>query len=225
MPRGVGYAKRRPRRRYKKQGFAVARTELKFKDTERDTIVFATSWAPMENVTNLSLSAVKLEAIESGRVGRAYYIHSVHVNGELFMNTQQNQTTVRPEIYVRMSLVMDKQTNGVQLTAADVYDETAGQDYLAFRNLQFTQRFQILKTRIWVLRPELVAQGVADKFANGSPRIPFSFNYRFRKPLKVICNGDTDTVASITDNSIHLLGVASSNLASVHIQSRIRFTD
>lgn len=222
---GKSYAKRRPRRRYKKAGFAVARTERKFADTGRDGIAFATTWQPMQDTTAKCISAVKLEATESGRVGRAYYIHSVHVKGELFMNSQTAQTTPRPQILCRLSLVLDKQTNAVEALGANVYDEGGSKNWLAFRNLQFTQRFQILKTRTFVIKPELTPQGTANEFANGSPAIPFSFNFNFKTPMKVICKLDPATIASITDNSIHLMGVSSSSLAFIHMQSRIRFTD
>lgn len=219
------YARRTSRRRYKKADYAAARTEKKFKDTERDGVAFATTWAPMEDTTQKTLSAVELIPTESGRVGRAYYIESVHITGEVFMNSQTAQTTPRPQVYVRLSLVLDKQTNGAQLLGSNVYDESGSKNWLAFRNLQFTQRFSILKTRTLIIKPELTPQGTANQFANGSPSIPFKFHHIFKTPLKVICSADDDVIASITDNSLHLMGVSSNSLALLHMQSRIRFTD
>lgn len=212
-------ARRRPRKRF------VPRTEVKFKNTGRDAQAFSLTWEPMENSTTKTISAVKLDPTENGRLGRAYYIHSIHVNGELYMDPATSLGGARPQVFVRLSLVLDKQTNNDQLCGCEVYDETGSKNWLAFRNLKFTERFQILKTQIWILRPMLTPQGTVDSFAAGEPTIPFTFNHQFRTPLKVLCNLDPDLVTSITDNSLHLIGVASSVLAKINMTSRCRFTD
>lgn len=201
------------------------RTELKFRDTQRGDITFNTLWEPKQVILEGCLSAVPLEATESGRVGRVYYIHSIHVKCELFFDPLLNRTVVTPETYVRMSLILDKQTNGAEMDGFDCYDESGSKNWIGFRNLQFTQRFQVLQTKTFTLTPPLVAQGVANKFASGILQKNVDFNYVFETPLKVHCSGDTATVASITDNSIHMFGVASNNIPQCSFQSRIRFTD
>ncbi len=213
----------RPRRNIRTGGFLGI--EMKFADTETDTDAFATTWAPMEDGTNNSVSGVAIGNGESQRIGRKYSIHSVHLKFRVFVVAQESQNNPIPDLFGRVCLVLDTQTNGAQLTASEVFDEGQTENELAFRNLQHTKRFRVLMDKKFYLRVDNINEGAANLFAINEQSSPlFNFNKRFSKPINVICDGTDALIASISDNSLHVIGVANSSLALLDMQVRIRYT-
>ncbi len=201
--------------------------ENKFVDYRVSGDAFTTSWAggEMEDGTALSLSAVAQGDGESERDGRVYTINSVHIKG--FLETPLEESQAAPEIdyMARLALVWDTQTNAVQLSAEDVFlTVAAGEDTNSFRNLQYSKRFIVLKDKTWRLAHQQVNEGAANLFATGGIRIPFKMNKSFKNGIKVRCTGTTAVIASIADNSLHLIGVSNSGQAVLTYQSRVRFT-
>ncbi len=226
---GIGSQRRYGRRMRRTGGYsnmlASLPTEKKFSDSESNSDVFALTWAPMENATMLCLNAVAVGNTESTRVGRVYYIHGIFIRGEIVLSAIEASGVPRDDTLVRIVVVWDHQTNGAQLTATDVMDNTQTFDHLTFRKLQHTSRFTVLMDKVIVMKPLAVAQGAVDLFAAGAPRRSWRFNKVFRKPVKVTCKGTSAVVASITDNSFHVIGVSSQTNAVMSYQVRIRFTD
>ncbi len=227
-PRGRAVTTRRYRR---KRRIMNVRTggyqgiERKFVDIETQADAFATTWATMEDATNDSISGVAQGDGESQRDGRKYWIHSIHIKCAVQAQAQEAQVNPLSELKGRICLVWDKQTNGAQLTATDVMDGGLTDDTLAFRNLQFTSRFQVLWDKKWKLTRHNVAQGAVDLFAATTQTTHImTYNKIFSKPVQVICSGTTAVIANITDNSFHIIGVATNTTALLNMQVRVRFT-
>ncbi len=199
--------------------------EQKFADFETDGDAFATTWAPMEDGTILSVSGVGQGDGESNRDGRKYWIHSIHIRATVEASAIEAQTAPLADLKGRLCLVWDTQTNGAQLTATDVMDGGQTDDTLSFRNLQHSKRFRVLWDKKWKLTRNNVAQGAVDLFAaNRSVTGIMVFNKSFANPIPVICTGTTNVIASISDNSFHIIGVSNSVTALLNYQVRLRFT-
>ncbi len=201
--------------------------ENKFIDYETDNDAFATTWATMEDGTAKCLNATLVGDDESNRDGRIFHVNSLHIRGNVSYSLEESSAAPASDVICRICLVWDTQTNGAQLTASEVMDGGQTRDWLAFRNLQWSKRFRILfdKTFRIPVASAVTNEGAVNLFANGSLWTqPFSYNHRFKKPVKVICKGTTAVVASIIDNTFHVIGVATSVNASLHYQSRCRFS-
>ncbi len=198
--------------------------ERKFFDVESAADAFATTWAAMEPATT-NLTAVAQGDGESNREGRKFSILSIHLKG--FVKRPASESTTGPfgDETVRVCLVQDKQTNGAQLTATDVMDGGQTEDYLAFRNLQFTKRFNVLWDRTFTLPVSRGAmnEGSINLFATADVRVPFTVNKTFNNPIQVTMSGTTADIANVTDNSIHVIGVGSATSVTLDYQCRIRF--
>lgn len=200
--------------------------EKKFADIETNNDAFSSAWATMEDPTNDSISGVAQGDGESQRDGRKYAIHSIHIRYRIHVAASESQTTPLPDLFGRLCLVLDTQTNGAQLTASDVMDVGLTDDVLAFRNLQHsTKRFRVLMDKTFMLRGNDTNEGAANLFAQGAQSTPIvKFNWNFPTPLVVTCSATTGVIAAITDNSLHIIGVANLATALLNMQVRIRFT-
>ncbi len=202
--------------------------ERKFKDYEVSADSFTTVWAggEMDDGTALSLSAVAQGDGEDQRDGRVYTIHSVHIRGYVELSSLEDSVSPINDVIARIALVWDTQTNGAQLNAEDVYLTTsAGKDVNSFRNLQESKRFIVLKEKTMTLKAYgQTNAGAQNLYTNGAVRIHFKINKAFKNGIKVRCKGTTATVASISDNSLHLIGTANATTVVLNYESRIRFT-
>ncbi len=213
--------KRKPRSNARTGGFLGM--ERKFFDVELNADQFSTTWATEEPATT-NLSAVAQGDGESNRDGRKYVIQSIHIKGVLGAAVQESQTTPPSDIFARLVLVVDTQTNGAQLTATDVMDGGQTNDVLSFRNLQFTKRFKVIWDRTFVIKRPNTNEGAANLFASASVVTgSFKINHAFKGGLSVTMSGTTADIANVTDNSIHMIAVADSTAGLISYQSRIRF--
>ncbi len=198
--------------------------ENKFVDFERPIGTIASTWAggELDEATALSLSAIGQGNGESQRDGRKANLTSVHIKG--FVRLVAQEAVGNPVFggIVRLILVMDKQTNGSQLNAEDVVTVTT-QDINAWRNLENSQRFRILKDH----RMEIVINNLStfqvNDMSTSQTETPFEFHVVFKKPIVVNFSGTTATVASIADNSLHLIGISTLAIHQISYVSRVRF--
>lgn len=199
--------------------------ESKFIDyTFDDTIVTTNTSAEMDppgagaQTTPGSISAIAQGDGESNRDGRKCTLTSVHLRGTVTQDASSG-TSLNNGGIVRLALVQDTQTNGVQLNSENVF-LTATNVELAFRNLQFSKRFKVLMSKLIVFNK---TAGAGDGTADDSPAfvVPFTFNKKVNIP--VIHNGTTAVVAAITDNSLHIVAFASTAAVNLKYESRVRF--
>lgn len=202
--------------------------ENKFVDYRVDDDAFTNVWAggEMEDGTALSVSAVAQGVGESQRDGRKYSINSVFIRGTLEIPSSESEMTPRPDFVARVALVLDKQTNGAQLNAEDVFKTIgAAHDIDSFRNLQFVDRFQILaEKKIRIPQWGQTNEGAINLFSSPNSIVPFKMSFVFKKPLKVTTKATAAAIASIIDNSIHVIGTATSPTLTLSYTSRCRFT-
>ncbi len=201
--------------------------EVKFVDVESINDAFATTWATMEDATNDCVSGVAIGDTESSRDGRKYFIKSVHIRAVVHVVAAEANVNPRTDLRGRICLVWDTQTNGAQLTATDVMDGGQTDDTLAFRNLQHSKRFKVIWDKSWkLINFGQMAQGAINLFAiPATNTVIMQFHKVFPKPIPVVCTGTDATVTSISDNSLHIIGVANDTSALLNMQIRIRFLD
>ncbi len=198
--------------------------ENKFVDGEVTAEAMATTWTAHDITTTNAVPIPAIGNTESTRIGRVYHINSLHLKGQLSTAALESNGGPLTDIQVRICVVWDTQTNGAQLTATDVMDGGQTLDVLSFRNLQFSKRFRILMDRnIIIKRNSQTNEGAINLFAAPNTKLKWSFNKRFKTPVKVICSGTTGVVGSVTDNSFHVIGVSTSTEALIEYQARIRF--
>lgn len=207
--------------------------EKKFLDNNVTAVPLIGTWTggeldPTAGAT-LALSAIAQGDGESNRDGRKATLTSVVLNG--YINIPQVESKVSPndDIIVNLAMVLDTQTNGAQLNAEDVFSEfaTGPKDVNSYRNLQYVKRFKVLKQKKFCIKVSqaMMNEGGINLFSNGAVKYPFKMSYKFKKPIDVNHSATTATVAAITDNSIHIIGIADPIGAAPTIDytSRVRF--
>ncbi len=127
----------------------------------------------------------------------------------------------------RFCIVLDKQTNGTEIVATEVMETSGTDDTLAFRELNNSKRFTVLKDVTWNLKNSYanMNEGSINLFANGEVSQQFNYYIKFKKPIRVHSSGVSGTVTSIFDNSLSVIGIANGSTATLSYQARIRFTD
>jgi hypothetical protein len=187
--------------------------ERKFYDTAKVasniTAPSDASGGEQDPATVLCVSAPSQGTGESQRDGRNIQAKSINVKGIIKVNKQGAQTSTDDWPIAYVALVLDKQSNAAQLNSEDVFINPGGQAILAtspFLNLENQQRFQVCATKTIVLRPSSVA-GVSASLEQSGYSVPFSL---FKKVnTKINFNGTDAGIASVTDNSYHIIAYCS----------------
>lgn len=199
--------------------------EMKFVDYEVLNEPFLNTWTPMDPPQD-TISGVTQGFQPTERIGRLYTIWSVHIRAHIQIFGQEQQPAPFPDLRGKLMCIIDSQSNNQQFLAVDVMDGKFIDDMLSFRNLGFVKRFRVIWDKQWLIRRNTQTnEGVSNLFAT-----PFtstgiwSFNKRFPRGLKVLCNLSGDGIGSIITNSIHIMGIANDPLALLTYQSRVRFT-
>ncbi|AGS36184.1 hypothetical protein [Circoviridae 3 LDMD-2013] len=226
-----GPRSRPPSRRYRLPNLRIGgwlNRELKFKDVQRNVSISTTiagSEIDPDGGVNC-LNAISQGDGEEQRDGRGYKITSVHLRGYVLFAGQSGAGATSD--HMRIILLQDTQTNGTQFNAEDVIDNSSGVNELqtvAFRNLENTNRFKILKD-IVVHKP---TTGLAGNQANpgdvesNSATMPIQMDVNFKYPVNVLCTGTGGTVSNLTDNSFHLMAISVNSGNSFRYICRTRF--
>lgn len=228
-----GPARKRKRRRVTNRN---ARTggfmgmELKFKDVNLNASVLATtadgSGMEKDPSATVVLNSLQQGDGESQRDGRRVTMRSVFVSGMVQIPAQADQTVPEAPPHVCIYLVLDKQTNGATISSEDVFVNPSGTALggtSLMRNLQFTSRFTILdKVSFNVPIGQVSGDSTNFDMTGGLRKFKLSANLN---NLRVTFSGTEDTVANITDNSLHLLASVTSGTtgAILTYNSRLRF--
>jgi len=160
------------------------------------------------------------------RIGRAIKICKVTVRFELEYQGDSEAATI-PGMTVRALLVLDKQTNGAQLTAAEVMNGgAAGYECLAsFTNPNGFGRFEILRDKLVALNYHTLTFS-ANRITAGFKKV-FVLKYKWPQGLLVHFNATAGgTVTSVITNSLHVLaGQSNSSTWNTRLSytSRVEF--
>ncbi len=161
------------------------------------------------------------------RTGNFINVTSVQVNFRVDKPSIEGNGTPPADVQWCVALVWDKQTNGVVLSAEDVYDTTAAAfETDSMRNIKFTKRFQVLKRWNGILKVSTSSVSESAGVFAGSLVVSDmkSVYYRFPKGLRCQLDGNSGNVGDVQDHSFHLIGCASSVLLNLTGTARIRFT-
>lgn len=172
-----------------------------------------------------SISAMARGDGQSDRDGRQCTLFSVHVSGRVILDADSAGGSNPLSGTARIVLVLDTQTNASQLNAEDVFVDpsSASHDDLSFRNLQYQRRFRVLATETVNLRRDL---GFDSTTNSSGQTYAFQMHKDFKNGIRVDHNGTTADVATITDNSLHVLAMSNdqSGPMTLTYYSRVRFS-
>jgi len=213
-------------------------TESKFFDSSLSAtaIGFDTGCAggELDPATILCLNGVPQGDTDSSRDGAVISMNYLHIQGTLRYVTQANETAADTLPSVFLAVVLDKSTSGgsltqgAQLNSEDVYtNPSASATTLAspLRRLQNVTRFDILKKKTFVC-PNLNMTYDGTNIETQGKDVPFEFHIPLKGLQTRFYSGNTSGyVTGIQDNSLHLIGFATSSTVSVQINynARLRY--
>jgi len=159
--------------------------------------------------TPLCLFAPKPSAALNGRIGRQVYVYKIKINFAIY-STGDITVPIDPRI-IRLMVVIDKQTNAVQMNGQQLMNNThlanlSIPNILSFQNPNNFGRFKVLHDCFVNLDdPNQVLFPDTDGKVNGHHNV-WKFVHKFKTPLLVHFNATTGgTVADIIDNSFHVV--------------------
>jgi len=196
--------------------FSGKGAELKFFDTAISFTIDATGEVPASGQLNLIPQGVT----ESTRIGRKCTLKSIALN--LGMSYSPGAAAVMSDISTIM-LVQDTQTNGAAAAIADVLQGGGGTISTAFRNLENSDRFRVLKTWKHTWQPDA---GVTTAYNSSRKRIQFF--KRCSIPIDFDSTASTGAIGTIRSNNVFLLAGTdggSDDLITVYGNCRLRFSD
>jgi len=168
----------------------------------------------------------------NNRIGRRYTVKMLTLNGRITFSPVADGADVAQPPTIRVSLVWDKQTNNAQFNSEDVYDASADPGFtnapsadMALRNLEYTTRFQVLWTKVFTAR--VLAAATDGTNTNSTSFAPIIFTINKRLNVGVQCNGTTEAVSAIVDNSLHMMAMSSTTVGTPTLKYfyRVRFVD
>lgn len=199
--------------------------EQKYYDSLRSniTVVATVASSEVDDTTALCLNAPLQGAGQKERIGNKIMIHSVQVNYSVNLITLSDQADAATSVSVKIYLILDKQTNLLQFNAEDVYEDTAGLDILSNRDMEYTNRFQVLAVETIDLD---YTNSHGDGTNTGSIAGQRKVGTIYKKvAIPVQYKVNTGDITSVIDNSLHLMAIASdASRVNLSWQSRIRFT-
>jgi len=232
--RRAGSYNRRKRYGYKTRNLRTAGyigIEKKFYDTAYSASVPGVAadctGAEADPTTVNSVSAPAQGDGEQNRDGKKIVAKYLSIKGMIQLANQINQTALAPPVEVKVAIVLDTQTNAAQLNSEDVYkNQVAAIQTLpqSNRDLEYGVRFKILKEDNFMLEPKHSTWDGTNIEVAGA-KAAFDW-YIPLKDLVINFNGTaTAGVASVLDNSIHVIAYASSAtlVPTLQYNSRLRF--
>lgn len=210
----------------------VLGVEKKYYDTFLDANALSNptdaSGGEEDPATVLCLNGVQQGDGEERRDGKQIRMDSLFIQGRVLALGKTTLTALSNSCKVYIAVILDTQTNETQLSSEDVFDNPSGVTGLAadpWRNLQTSKRFRILGSKRLTLQPMAAAgQGAVATVVQGGVEKTFKFNIKL-KGMQVNFSSINEGVGAIVDNSIHVIGYASSTSITplLTYNSRLRF--
>jgi len=227
-----GYAARKKRRAYRTRNYRTAGyvgIEKKFYDTSYSGTISADSGCASCEADPGTVNTVSAPAQgdgEQNRDGKKIVAKYLYIEGSITKLAENNLTAIPIPVGVKIAVVLDTQTNAAQLNSEDVFKNqlaNAATTPQAMRDLEYGSRFRILKEYNCVLKSQL-ATWDGTNIEMGGDREDFQW-YIPLKDLVINFNGTaTAGVASVLDNSIHVIAMASiASTCNLAYNARLRF--
>lgn len=215
--------RRKPRATMLRTGGFIG-LENKFVDYQRGVGNFSLAWGLLNPTAAITQGITAQGDGPSNRDGKRYTIHKLYIRGVIGFPQVLADTSPQQQQICRLMLVLDRQSNGANLTPANVVANTTV-PVNATQNLENTSRYRVLRDKTYYVRPQIVIQnGTTPTFANQQAVQTFKMTVKFPKGLVVNMNNTTADIANVVDNSIHLMGVATSTGVNIAYTTRARFT-
>lgn len=204
--------------------------ENKFVDyaVSNQSISVTLAGSESDPATPLCLNGIAQGDGESQRDGRKVVMKKVEIRGLLRGQTQADQADIPQSQAIRLVLVQDTQTSGgnsltgAQLSAENVFIDSASSDVLVMVKPASTKRFKILADRIVPLQITAAATDGTNTNTSNFECKPFHIKKTLNIPVEYSDTGAT--VAEIVDNSLHLIAIASSTTTAIlSYVSRVEF--
>lgn len=212
---------------------AIQKSEKKNIDTSYSGAIVAPtdcSGAEADPSTLLCLNACAEGDTAGQRDGRKIKIDSVYVKGMIYEASRANQTTADSGVVYYIALVLDKQSNGAQLDSEKVFKNTSGSVTLGglpMRNLDYLERFDVLKETIIEEPTRYAFTDAANQAAIAGFVRPFQLYHKFKKDLQTTFSASTAVIGSIVDTSLHVICMCNSvtGTPTLAYNARVRFYD
>lgn len=187
--------------------------EKKFKDESmaNDAIT------PTMVITNLSVIAQGTN--ESERIGRRITIRNIHLKGAVHLASTA-QITQTADV-VRLMIVQDTQTNGVQMTALNLLETDT---IFSFRNLANSSRFKILWAKDLNVASKCGASLIAGDVQNyGEERRYVKANIKTNIVIEYDLN--TGAIGTVKSNNLYFVTQSQDGHCFFTGQVRLRYSD
>lgn len=201
--------------------------ELKYYDLNTSVVIptGAGNAHTVDPATQLCLFAPIQGSGQSNRDGNLATVYEVEISGRIIYEGTAGGTLPPPTQYVRIMLLLDRQTNGTQATGGDLLEiPPAPFDINSFERLENSERFWVIKDRYFTPKNSSMSQNGAANYSSMVIEEHFRMKHRFSLGLKTRFLSNAGTVGDIKDNSLHVFALAAPNTANQLIYStRVRF--
>lgn len=218
------YATKTPQRKKYKPSiprYIPFNNEVKYIDTEYFGLIPTT-------LANVNTDFGPINLIQQGdgesqRIGRKVQITSIHVKGYI-----ENSFDQAGAGSIRTAIVLDKVNDGQTSNALDVYQQTAdpGLESCAFRNLDRTDRFRVLKDEMHTFSHHNSYWAVSTaQFQCALERLPININID-KLNITTMYTLDTPSINAIVSNLISFwcwTDSVSANDLSCRVNIRVRY--
>lgn len=160
------------------------------------------------------------------RDGRKILIKHIKVLGVFESEGLQDQADVHSQSMFLVAIVLDKQTNGTQLSSELVYQNPAAHSRMSampLRNMNYLSRFEILQTALLMAPTASTGVDGSNSTTISGYQIPFELNMKTNIRVEYITGAGG--IADISNSSIHVLAwcTSTSMAPAISYNSRIRF--
>jgi len=169
------------------------------------------------------------------RDGRKIMINAIFMTCAVKFSQPKDQADILDPPAIYMALVLDTQTNAATIVSENVFTNPSGVTHLnskPLRNMENTTRYRILDQITLNASPVYAVNDqsgdysgvVTSTSSQGTKIMPFTLSWRGAIPV-TFNSGTTADVANVVDNSIHLIGYATTSdfTPNVAYISRVRF--
>lgn len=213
----------RKRRKFPPRGAAGNRGELKFFDYDQQ--LGPATPIPTGGVIIESIMKIGAGTGEAQRIGRKITLKSVHMNWQILVPSQVNETFLPDGDLLRIIVYLDSQANG---TAATVTGILENGNINAFRNLSDSTRFRILSDTTRPINHTTFSSVVNNSNSTRHASLDRWIHFSNHKNINVAIeySGDGTSIDTIRSNNIGVLLISKTGQTFTTIlKSRIRFTD
>ena len=173
---------------------------------------------PTGTIWSTSLINILEGTSPSQRIGRKITVRGIGL--KILINLPQSATASAAWDGYRIILYHDKQANGATATAAQILDSTPSVNILSYRNLSNVNRFRILYDKNFEVNATNAGGSV---YVAGQLQLLPKVWVNVNVPIEY--SGSTGNISEIRSHNFGILVISSNSVATMLIQSRVRYTD